>query len=199
MSFRGRFEAERRCAMGARDGRCDYPNCPKAIDFHFHDKPPPGWAIVTMRRYTRKGSVVDTKLVCSQHTMDFAHKQTQLSGLGRQSGWRRVIIESPYRGSTPEESERNLRYLRAAMRECLLQGEAPYASHALYTQPGVLDDNKPEERQLGIFAGLEWGDAAEKTIVYQDLGNSDGMIVGIKKAEEVKRPVISRSLKGWIP
>lgn len=47
-----------------------------------------------------------------------------------------VIIESPYAGDV----DRNLEYLRAAMRDCLKRGEAPFASHALYTQPGVLDD-----------------------------------------------------------
>lgn len=46
---------------------------------------------------------------------------------------RLVIIESPFAGDVV----RNLRYLRACMRDCLRRGEAPYASHALYTQPGV--------------------------------------------------------------
>jgi hypothetical protein len=56
-----------------------------------------------------------------------------------------VVIESPYAGDV----ERNLRYVRACMRDCLLRGEAPYASHALYTQPDVLCDEIPEERQYG--------------------------------------------------
>lgn len=65
----------------------------------------------------------------------------------------RVVVESPYAGDV----ERNLRYLRAALRDCLLRGEAPYASHAIYTQPGVLDDDIPSERTRGIHAGLAWG------------------------------------------
>lgn len=73
-----------------------------------------------------------------------------------------VIIESPYAGHS-SEIERNLTYVRAAMKDCLLRGEAPYASHALYTQPGVLDDLKPEERRLGISAGFAWSDAFEGT------------------------------------
>lgn len=40
---------------------------------------------------------------------------------------RRVIIESPYHGNV----ERNLRYLRACLRDSLLRGEAPFASHGL--------------------------------------------------------------------
>ena len=51
----------------------------------------------------------------------------------------RVIIESPFAGDV----DRNLRYARAAMRDCLLRGESPYASHLLYTQPGVLNDDIP--------------------------------------------------------
>lgn len=51
---------------------------------------------------------------------------------------RRVIVESPYAG----DIERNMRYLRACLADCLRRGEAPFASHAIYTQPGVLDDSE---------------------------------------------------------
>src|SRR4029077_21043205 len=34
------------------------------------------------------------------------------------------------------------------------QGGGPFASHLLDTQPGVLDDQVPDERRLGIAAGL---------------------------------------------
>jgi hypothetical protein len=105
----------------------------------------------------------------------------------------RVLIESPYAGDV----ERNLRYVRAAMRDCLTRGEAPYASHALYTQEGVLDDLIPDERTLGIDAGLLWGAAAEKTVVYTDLGTSRGMEYGIKNAEKAGRPIEYRTLEGW--
>lgn len=106
---------------------------------------------------------------------------------------RRVIVESPYAG----DIERNLRYLRAAMRDCLIRGEAPFASHALYTQPGVLDDEKLNERQQGISAGLEWGRFAEATVVYVDLGISRGMEYGISDALMCGRPVERRSLAAW--
>jgi hypothetical protein len=46
---------------------------------------------------------------------------------------RRVIIESPYSGDV----ETNVAYARAALRDCLSRGEAPLASHLLYTQPGA--------------------------------------------------------------
>ena len=103
---------------------------------------------------------------------------------------RRVILESPYVGDV----ERNLAYARACLRDCLLRGEAPIASHLLYTQPGVLDDNKREERNLGIEAGLVWGSLAEATVVYTDRGISGGMKFGIERAWKEGRPVEYRKL-----
>lgn len=110
---------------------------------------------------------------------------------------RLVILESPYAGDV----ERNVRYARAAMRDCLMRGEAPLASHLLYTQDGVLDDNVPAERQHGIDAGLAWGRVAEATVVYADLGISRGMQQGIDRAQREGRPVEYRSInaKGGDP
>ena len=85
---------------------------------------------------------------------------------------RKVIIESPYAGNI----ELNLRYLRACMHDAIVNhGEAPFASHGLYTQPGVLRDEDPEERNLGIACGFAWRNIADATIVYIDLGISRGM------------------------
>ena len=106
---------------------------------------------------------------------------------------RLVLVESPFAGDV----KRNLAYLRAAMRDCLLRGEAPFASHALYTQPGVLDDDKSDERALGIEAGLRWGKRADATVVYSDLGISQGMALGIRRAVAEGRPVERRTLPGW--
>jgi len=92
-----------------------------------------------------------------------------------------VIIESPYAGDV----EKNERYARAAMRDCLLRGEAPYASHLLYTQPGVLNDKVPDERTLGIEAGFEFRRLADKTVVYQNFGLSNGMKLGIENSKEL--------------
>jgi len=84
---------------------------------------------------------------------------------------RRVIIESPFRGDTI----RNLRYLRACLHDSLMRGEAPFASHALYTQPGVLDDTIEAERVRGIAAGYSWGIVSDLFVFYIDLGWSLGM------------------------
>lgn len=95
-----------------------------------------------------------------------------------------VIIESPFAADTKERAELHLRYARAAMRDCLMRGEAPFASHLLYTQPGVLDDSDEDERRIGIDAGLEWGYWADLVAVYEDLGISPGMQLGIDAAED---------------
>lgn len=104
----------------------------------------------------------------------------------------RVIVESPYAG----DIEKNVRYLRACMRDCLLRGEAPYASHGLYTQEGVLRDEVPEEREYGISAGFAWREGADKTVVYTDLGYSKGMNYGIAHAHEINHPIEYRTLGG---
>lgn len=104
---------------------------------------------------------------------------------------RLVILESPYAGDV----EANAAYARRALRDCLMRGEAPLASHLLYTQPGVLDDLVPDERAVGINAGLAWGVHADATVVYTDLGISGGMSLGIWRAEKEGRPVEYRTLE----
>ncbi len=103
---------------------------------------------------------------------------------------RLVIIESPYAGDV----ESNVEYARAAVRDSLERGEAPIASHLLYTQPGILDDDVPRERQWGIDAGLAWRLVASATVVYTDKGITRGMEYGIKKAQDDGKPVEYRSL-----
>ena len=103
---------------------------------------------------------------------------------------RLVIIESPYAG----DIERNVEYARRCVKDALNRGEAPIASHLLYTQQGILDDNNPEERMQGIDAGLAWRKVTEASIVYTDLGITKGMEYGIKAANESGIPVEFRTI-----
>lgn len=103
-----------------------------------------------------------------------------------------VIVESPYAGDV----ERNESYARAAMHDCLVRGEAPYASHMLYTQPGVLDDTVPAERALGMEAGWTFTRVADRVVVYTDLGVSRGMRGGMERAALHGVPVETRWLGG---
>jgi hypothetical protein len=106
---------------------------------------------------------------------------------------RLVIIESPFAGDVA----RNIRYARAALKDCLERGEAALASHLLYTQPGVLNDEDEVERVIGIEAGLAWGKVADATVVYMDLGITRGMTLGIERARQENRPVEFRTLVAW--
>jgi hypothetical protein len=106
---------------------------------------------------------------------------------------RLVILESPYAG----DIDRNVEYARACLRHSLCMGESPIASHLLYTQPGVLRDESPEERKWGIAAGLIWGAVAHATVVYTDRGISSGMQHGINCANAEGRAVEYRRLPGW--
>lgn len=111
-----------------------------------------------------------------------------------------VDIETPYFGNSEEEIRRNLLYARACVRDSLLRGETPFASHLFYTQPGILDDDVPLEREMGINAGKELIEALPdvSTIVYEDLGISEGMQYGIDRAKQNGRIVEYRVLeKGW--
>jgi len=103
---------------------------------------------------------------------------------------RLVILESPYAGDVVA----NVEYARRCVRDSLTRGEAPIASHLLYTQPGILDDNDPVERAQGIDAGLAWRKVAEASVVYTDRGISPGMRYGIDAALRAGRPVEFRKL-----
>ncbi len=114
-----------------------------------------------------------------------------------------IIIESPFKGDVA----RNKRYLRACIRDCLSRGESPYASHRMLTD--ALDDDIPEERELGIEAGLAWRRAGvmQEGIVqeldnfepiahalYIDLGHSSGMLRAKKRYEDEGIPYQERLL-----
>lgn len=112
----------------------------------------------------------------------------------------RVVIESPLRGTVPlwvplwaaPLAEylgrwRNKQYARACMRDSVHRGEAPYASHLLMDQPGILDDADEEERGRGMDIGFRWGEHADIRAVYCDHGISGGMQHGILCAPQGQR------------
>lgn len=107
---------------------------------------------------------------------------------------RLVILESPYAGNIIQRWL-NRRYARACVRDCLLRGESPMASHLLFTQRGILRDRVADERKLGIEAGLAWRTVAGASVVYIDRGISSGMRLGIDVAERSGIPVEYRALQ----
>lgn len=135
---------------------------------------------------------VARKIATSLKAMGFGFGAVQTSS-EEAAHARRVVIESPYAGDT----DANIEYARDCLRDCLLRGESPYASHLLHTQPGVLNDDIPEERDLGIRAGFCWRTVAHATVVYTDLGISRGMALGIADAERRGGTVEYRQLDEW--
>lgn len=101
---------------------------------------------------------------------------------------KRVVIESPFSGDV----EANTVYARECLRDSIRRGEAPLASHLLYTQ--VLDDTVPEERKQGMEAGWTWNVCAELVAVYTDRGITRGMQAGIDVANDLGIAVEYRSV-----
>lgn len=100
-------------------------------------------------------------------------------------------IESPYGSDDPSVVKRNILYARLCTRAALSAGFVPYASHLFFTQPGMLDDGCPIQRQQGIDAGkILVREAAQVSLVFLDLGISQGMAYGIQDAREAGREVI---------
>ncbi len=99
-----------------------------------------------------------------------------------------VVVESPFAGDVA----RNMRYLRACLRDSIDRGEAPFASHRMYTD--VLDDAIPAEREIGIACGFSWGVWAPLRAFYVDLGYSSGMRQALEHAEEIEQAIVERRL-----
>jgi hypothetical protein len=88
-----------------------------------------------------------------------------------------VFLISPFAG----EIEANIIYGRRCMADCFARGEAAFAGHLLYTQPGVLRDEDPKERAMGIAAGHVWMELCDTAVVYLDRGLSKGMRADIER------------------
>ena len=108
--------------------------------------------------------------------------------MGKQS--RLVVLESPYRGDV----NGHLYYAVKCISDSLLRGEAPIASHVTYT--ASLDDDDPAQRQIGIEAGHSWLRVAEALVVYTDMGVTEGMQEGIRRADLLGVPIEYRKVRG---
>ena len=86
-----------------------------------------------------------------------------------------VYICSPLRGDVTT----NLRNARKYSRFAVKQGYLPFAPHLLF--PQFLDDNKPKERELGLFFGNAILSKCAEMWVFGDR-ISEGMEAEIKRA-----------------
>lgn len=129
--------------------------------------------------------------------IEYSDLSTDATNATPSDAMRLVIVESPFAGigTTADRAfELNVAYARACLADCLRRGEAPFASHLLYPVPGVIDDDQPHERALGMNAGFSWGRVADATVVYTDRGISQGMHEGIHRAQTAGRPVEYRTI-----
>lgn len=94
------------------------------------------------------------------------------------------MIESPW------QNGRHKGYALDCLKDSLDRGEAPFASHLLYTQ--VLDDDDATQRKDGITTGHEFFRAAHFVAVYIDHGITDGMIQGMDAAQRAGRVLVFR-------
>lgn len=96
---------------------------------------------------------------------------------------RRVYVASPYAGDTVKNTEAAIGYCRRVIDE----GYMPIASHILYAASGMLRDDDPTERDLGLMFGLALLKLCDEVWVFGD--PSPGMRQEIDEAKRLKKPV----------
>lgn len=100
-----------------------------------------------------------------------------------------ICIESPCKPIGEFSFDNNRQYLRNAMQVVFREGHIPIASHALYAFSGMLDDNNPTERALGIKAGFELAKRADEAWFFMDHGMSSGMKAAQKHWLKMQMPI----------
>lgn len=110
-----------------------------------------------------------------------------------------VAVESPFGSPDASTLRRNILYARMCLRDSLerpgVLPEAPWASHLVYPQPGVLDEQDPQGRRRGLDCSGAWGDRAAYRAVYEDLGLTEGMEEALERAQALGQRVERRVLR----
>ncbi len=107
-----------------------------------------------------------------------------------------VIVESPFKSNEESSEEEHKDYLERCLLDCVTKGETPYASHKMLTK--CLNDAVPEERALGISAGLAMARILARhggvPTFYLDYGWSNGMLLAKEFYTKHNIPIVQR----WI-
>jgi len=90
-----------------------------------------------------------------------------------QSKPKKIFICSPLRGDIKE----NIKKAKKYSREVVLAGNIPIAPHIYF--PQFLDDNNPQERNLGMTMGRELLSMCDEMWIYGD--PTEGMSLEIKQ------------------
>ena len=96
---------------------------------------------------------------------------------------KRIYICSPYRG----DYEKNLAAAQDYSRQVLDRGFIPITPHMFYSS--IVNDNLPEDRELGLVAGLELLKISDEVWVFSQSGISEGMATEIELADISGIPV----------
>ena len=94
---------------------------------------------------------------------------------------RKVYVASRYAGDV----ERNTMAAVTYCRRVISEGYMPVASHLLY--PQILNDDDPEERNLGLLFGLALLRMCDEVWVFGEV--SSGMAQEIEEAKRLKKPL----------
>jgi len=94
---------------------------------------------------------------------------------------KKIYVASPYVGDVAENVAAAVRYCRKVIDD----GYMPVAGHLLY--PQILDDNDPEERDLGLLFGLALLRTCDEVWVFGTV--SDGVEKEIEEAKRLKKRV----------
>lgn len=92
-------------------------------------------------------------------------------------------MASPYAGDTEKNTKAAIGYCRRVIDE----GYMPVASHILYAASGMLKDDDPAERDLGLMFGLALLKLCDEVWVFGD--PSPGMKQEIEEAKRLHKPV----------
>lgn len=102
-----------------------------------------------------------------------------------------VYICSPYRGSE-EEIKRNVEYAKELTALALNSGFAPITPHLYLTQ--VTNDEIPEERAAGLYAGKQILEKCDVVIMGCKYGTSEGMLAEVQLARSRRIPIIESEI-----
>ncbi len=94
----------------------------------------------------------------------------------------KIYVASPYAGHVAANKAAAIRYCQYV----ITQGKQPLASHLLY--PQMLDDNNPQERELGLLFGLSLLALCDEVWVF-GAAPSIGMKREIEEAKRLGKPI----------
>lgn len=104
-----------------------------------------------------------------------------------------IYICSPYRAEDKKTLKRNIEYAKEITRWVLMRGDAAVTPHLYMTK--CLNDDIPEEREIGLKAGKEIILRCDAVFVGEKYGISKGMKEEIEFAKAMRIPVIEIDVK----